>query len=235
MWGLAIIFAWRFIKFLHRFEGKDNRYAFRLLEYLLFGAVIGARLGQVLFYEPVYFMQNPAEIFTLWKGGLASHGGGLGMLLAAWLFCQKYTDYSLWWIVDRLSIGVLFQAGLMRIGNLINSEIVGKTTTLPWAFAFVQRDGFTEPLLYRHPSQVYDMLLVFSLFALFLFWYKKRKFWEPGRFTGLFFALAFSGRTLLEFLKEDAIRTQLLNLPFIMIGMYLLLRRKADLGEAVGH
>ncbi len=227
IWGVGVVFAYLFFLYVHKYENRDTSKALRLLEYLFFGGMIGARLGHVLFYDFAYFCQNPTEIVQVWKGGLASHGGGIGMIVAAFLFIKKYKDYSFSWIMDRLSIAVCLGVGLVRIGNLINSEIVGKITTVPWAFSFVQKDGF-DPLVFRHPSQLYDSILVISLFFILLYLYHKKYYIKPFFLTGIFFVAAFSGRTLLEFLKEDAIRTQLLNLPFIIVGIGLLLLNRGN-------
>jgi len=221
IWGAGVLFAYWFFLYVHKYENRDTSKALRLLEYLFFGGMIGARLGHVFFYDFAYFSQHPMEISQLWKGGMASHGGGIGMIVAALIFVRNNKDYSFSWIMDRISISVCLSVGLVRIGNLINSEIVGKVADVPWAFAFVQRDGF-DPLIFRHPSQLYDALLVRMLFGFLLFLYHRKYYLKPYFLTGVFFFIAFSGRTLLEFLKEDAFVTQLLNVPFILIGIGLI-------------
>ncbi len=221
MWGLGVMAAWLFLSYTHHYEKKDNRLLIRLMEYLFFSGIIGARLGQIIFYELNYFIQNPLEIFMIWKGGLASHGGGIGLLVGAYLFARKYSQYTFWWIIDRVVVVLCLSVGLVRIGNLLNSEIVGKASNLPWAFHFVQYDG-PQSLIYRHPSPLYETLMVFGIFALLLYLYHKSTFRQAGKLTGLFFVLAFSGRILLEFFKEDALWTQMLSVPFVLCGLYLL-------------
>lgn len=218
-WGIGLLCAYFFIQFIHTKENKDPENGMKILEYLFIGALIGARLGAVFFYESQYFIQNPLEIFKIWKGGLASHGGGIGMIVALFLFVHNYPTYTYWWIIDRLAIIICLIAGLIRLGNLMNSEIYGKVTDVSWAFIFTKIDE-----LPRHPSQLYDAFMVFGLFALFFYWYNRGKYRGAGCMTGWYFTLAFSFRTLLEFFKESAVTTQWLNVPFVVVGGFLLLR-----------
>ena len=218
-WAIGTFCAYLFFQYIHRSENKDVRLASRLFEYLFIGSLLGARLGAVIFYELDYFLQNPLEIFQVWKGGLASHGGGIGMILAILLFIRRHPQYSFWWILDRLSIITFFGAGIVRLGNLMNSEIVGKPTTLSWAFIFEKVDE-----LPRHPSTLYEAIFSFALFALLFNWYRQGKYRGAGCLTGWGFVLGFTGRTLLEFFKESALTTQLLNIPFILVGLYLIFR-----------
>lgn len=223
MWGLCVLFIYWFFKYAHKVEGRNFEEIGHMPEYLFLGGIIGARMGNVLFYDLSYYLQNPIEILQVWKGGLASHGGGIGVLIAIFIFSRRNPKYTFWWILDRISVSICVGAGLIRIGNLLNSEIVGKVTNVPWAFAFVRNDGMS-PLVYRHPSPLYEAIMVFAIFFLLFYLYKKEKWRSPGCLTGMYFTLAFTGRTLLEFFKDDAARTQLLNLPFVAIGLLLLAR-----------
>jgi len=219
MWGLSVLLG--YLLCLHLFKQQQlptNKLA-NLVEHIFIGGLIGARIGYILLYDLHYFLTNPLLLFDLRSGGLASHGGVLGILAAVYWYSRKHPNISYLKLLDILSLGSLLVGGLIRIGNLMNSEIVGKATTLPWGFIFVQRgEDFA-----RHPSQVYDILLVFTLLlALYYLYHKKWQQWPVGLLTGLFFALAFSGRTCLEFFKTDASLTQYYNLLPIALGIGLI-------------
>lgn len=163
-------------------EKKPTQYLDTLLIYAVFGTIVGARLGHCLFYEADYYLKHPVEILFVWKGGLASHGGGLGVLFAIWLFTKKYKVFSFFWIVDRASILVAFTGGLIRIGNLINSEIVGKPSSVPWAFIFDIRDQIP-----RHPTQIYESLSYFLISFIGYRLYKKYNSNPPPNITVWFY------------------------------------------------
>jgi len=214
---LAIPIAYGFFRYFLLREGLATSKAIRLVEYGLIGVIVGARLGQVFFYEWEYFSQNPLEILKVWNGGLASHGAAIGVLLASYLFARKHVELSLLWILDRGTIIICFGAGLIRIGNLFNSEIYGMVTSVPWAFQFSAVDE-----LFRHPSQIYDALLVFILGAALLLIYKQKRDLPKGLLLGLFFSLGFGIRMFLEQWKAGADTTQLLNVPIILTGAVIL-------------
>lgn len=206
--------------------------------YVILGTVIGARLGHVLFYDPDFYFAHPVEIFKIWKGGLASHGGAIGIVIALWLFTRKYRQVSFLWLVDRIAIPAALGGAFIRIGNLFNSEIIGKPTDLPWAFVFARVD--TLP---RHPSQIYEALAYAAIF-LFLFSLYKRSGTTPpqGKISGWFFLLVFSARFLIEFVKEvqepfeaalPLDMGQILSIPFIFLGIYLLVFYRAPHTQAV--
>ncbi|MFO8054674.1 MAG: prolipoprotein diacylglyceryl transferase [Bacteroidales bacterium] len=194
---------------------------------IVIGTIAGARLGHVFFYQPGYFLANPLEILMVWHGGLASHGGAIGILLALIYYRPRSKKRSYLWILDRLVIATALAGGFIRLGNLMNSEIIGKPTMLPWAFIFSQHD-----LIPRHPAQLYEALVYFII-ALILYWiYRKHKRQPPrGRILGWFFISVFGARFLIEFLKIDqADHTasmlfnmgQWLSIPFILAGVVLL-------------
>ncbi|MDA7501901.1 prolipoprotein diacylglyceryl transferase [Chitinophagales bacterium] len=229
--GLSVLLGWQMLLYFLRREGMNTNHADRIAQYVFFGGFIGARLGMVLFYEPGYYFANPMEILKVWKGGLASHGGAIGIMLALWLYSKRYTDINLWWLLDRGAIAALPIAGLIRLGNLFNSEIYGKVTDVPWAFIFPLSDPSLQA---RHPSQLYDVILVFGMFVLLFLIYRKKESYPDGYFVGLFFTFCFGIRALLEFFKEDAVTTQLLSLPLVAIGLFLLFRiwKKKDFTTA---
>lgn len=197
---------------------------FNLSILIFIAGFIGARLGQVLFYEPQYFLQHPLEIFKVWKGGMASHGAFIGIVTTWWWYCRRNKQFSFLWGLDKLAIMGALIVCLMRIGNLMNSEILGKASNLPWAFVFVQRD-----LIARHPVVLYEALAYGFYFILFLSIYLKFPKLQFGWLTALFLLLLIPTRILLEIFKEDAGYTQLLSLPLVFVGgfiMFGLLKRK---------
>lgn len=208
----------------------------KLATYVIIGTVIGARLGHVLFYEPAYYLSNPIKILAIWQGGLASHGAAIGILLAIWLYIKK-TGKTYWWVIDRVVIVVALGGFFIRMGNLMNSEIYGHFTSLPWGFIFV-RDGQTEP---RHPTQIYEALSYLILFFVLLNYYRKNyTTMRPGLIFGIFLIVLFGVRFLIEFLKEPQVAFennmalnmgQWLSLPFILFGVYLLWRKQKETGK----
>lgn len=210
-------------KWIFQREKRNPEVLDNLLLYALIGTVAGARLMHCFAYEPHYFLSHPLEILMVWKGGLASHGGMLGVILAFWVFAKRY-DESFFWLLSRMTIPGLLIAASVRIGNFFNSEILGKATDLPWAVAFERVD-----MIPRHPVQLYEALSYLFLLTLFITLYKRL---SPALTTrllpGLFLASMFTVRFLLEYTKtrqaayswEIPLSTgQMLSLPFIMIGM----------------
>ncbi|MDW8416586.1 MAG: prolipoprotein diacylglyceryl transferase [Bacteroidia bacterium] len=216
---------------IYRREARPEKDLDALLGYLLLGTILGARLGHCLFYEPEYYLTNPIEILKIWEGGLASHGGTAGVLLALYLYALRHPDQPFLWLADRLTIPTALTASLIRIGNLFNSEIFGKITDVPWAFIFERVDPHP-----RHPTQIYEATTYLALFFLLLYLYAKGSLqsWKVGRPLGLFLTWVFGARILIEFVKEpqEAFQMalpvnmgQLLSLPLVGVGLYLLLRR----------
>lgn len=213
----------------------------QLLIYIALGTVIGARLGHCFFYEPEYFLQNPLEILKIWKGGLASHGAAIGILLALWLYIRKY-KLSFLWLIDRIVIVVALGGSFIRLGNLFNSEIYGRPTNLPWGFEFVRdklydsTTGELLPTVARHPTQLYEAFSYLLIFALLFIFYRKRHMKvRDGFIFGVFMILLFTARILIEFVKNDQVpfessmqfnMGQLLSLPFIVAGVIMILVTK---------
>lgn len=222
---------WLFERFYKR-EGVDTKLLEPLLYALLIGTIVGARLGHCFFYEPAYFFsaEHWVEIFKPWKGGLASHGGAIGVILAAWWYASRYgkkNGFDMLWVCDRLAICVAFAGCLIRLGNLFNSEIYGTVTDLPWGFIF-ERRGETLP---KHPTQLYEAL-TYLLLGLFLLWQYDHGLEQRyrGWFLGVFFIVCFGMRSLIEFIKEPQVEFeenmtfdmgQWLSVPFIIVGILL--------------
>ena len=224
---------WLFEGFYKR-EGVDTKLLEPLLYALLIGTIVGARLGHCLFYEPSYYLsaEHWVEIFKPWKGGLASHGGAIGVFLAALWYSHRYgkqNDFDVLWVCDRIIICVAFAGCFIRLGNLFNSEIYGDVTDLPWGFIFVRR-GETLP---KHPTQIYEALsyLILGIFLALMYQKKLDKLYR-GWFFGMFFIVCFGMRFLIEFIKEPQVEFeqsmlldmgQLLSIPFVLAGIGLLI------------
>ena len=220
---------WLFTKFYKR-EGVNVDLIEPLLYALLIGTIVGARLGHCLFYQPDYYLtaENWLEIFQPWKGGLASHGGAIGVLLAVWWYAAKYgkkNGFDMMWVLDRLVIAVCFAGCCIRLGNLFNSEIYGNETDLPWGFIFARRGE----ILPKHPTQIYEALS-YLILGLILTWvyFKKGKKVYKGFLFGAFLVGCFGMRFLIEFIKmpqvafEEGMKLnmgQLLSIPFIIVGI----------------
>jgi prolipoprotein diacylglyceryl transferase len=195
----------------------------KLTMYMALGVIIGARLGHCLIYEPEYYLSNPLEILKVWKGGLASHGGAAGILIAVGIFAYKEKK-GYFWTLDRVAIVVALAGFFIRMGNLMNSEIYGYETTLPWGFVFL-RNNETAP---KHPTQIYEGLTYLMIFFLLfkLYWRKKGEHIE-GLLISLICILIFGARFFIEFLKEDQVTKEagmILNLgqkysiPLFILG-----------------
>lgn len=213
-----------------RSENVPQKWIDSLFFYLIIATVVGARLGHVFFYGWDYYSQHPEEIIMVWHGGLASHGGVVGILVAIYIYSKKVTKRSMLWTLDRIAVPVALTAAFIRTGNLMNSEIYGIQTSLPWGFIF-ERNGETVA---KHPTQIYEALayLITFLLLTFLYWKTKAKNRE-GLLLGIFFIGVFGARFLIEFIKEDqeAFESgmtlnmgQWLSIPLVLFGIFLVIR-----------
>lgn len=219
-WLMGKIFQW---------EGKEEKDLESLFVYVIIGTIVGARLGHCLFYQPEYYLKNPLLILKVWEGGLASHGGTIGVLLGVWLFCKK-KGHKYFAILDNMAMPTLIAAGFIRSANFINSEIVGSQTDLPWGVIFLGRKDL--PPVPHHPAQLYEALCYFSLIPIMFYLYKKTDLLKvTGRMTGIFMAWVFGGRFLIEFIKLRQAdfnpplgisMGQWLSIPTILFGLYML-------------
>ncbi len=234
LWGLAIYSAFWVVAKIFKHEHRPEEWTDKGFFYGAISLIIGARLGHCLFYgygdDFWYYYKNPFEIIKIWEGGLASHGGAMGLLTGMWFYSKYVTKKSYYYILDRLVIGVAIGGALIRLGNLMNSEIYGETTALPWGFIFV-RDGQIEP---KHPTQIYEMLYCLVTFAItMLMYWKARLYRRNGLIFGVFLIAIFGTRFILEFIKNpqsDFENTmilnigQLLSLPLIIWGIVMVIR-----------
>ena len=174
----------------------------QLSVYMIFGTVIGARLGHCLFYNPVYYLSNPIEILKVWEGGLASHGAAIGILVAVYLFSKKKKNYPILWTIDRIVIVVALAGTFIRLGNLFNSEIIGKPTDVSWAFIFTSVDD-----LPRHPTQLYESIAYLIIFLILLFiYYKGFEKNRSGLLFGLFLVSGFYFQIFCRIPERESIR-----------------------------
>ena len=230
----GFVLGWFIFKQFFLKEGVPVKLLDPLLYTLLIGTIVGARLGHCLFYQPDYYLgswDGFVEIFMPWKGGLASHGGTLALLVAMIWFARHYGrkhNFDFVWILDHLAIAVCFAAMFIRLGNLFNSEIYGDVTDLPWGFIF-ERRGEVLP---KHPTQLYEALsyLILGVVLVLLYKYRLHKIYR-GTFIGLFFIGCFGMRFLIEFIKEPQVSFeeqmtlnmgQWLSIPFVLLGIGLL-------------
>lgn len=237
LFASAFLFGYIIMNRIFKNENIAEPVLDRLTIYMALGTILGARLGHCLFYEPGYYFQHPFEILMIWRGGLASHGAAIGIFTALWFFAKKEKkDYV--WIIDRIAIVVALSGFLIRTGNLMNSEIYGVETTVPWGFVFL-RNHEVAP---KHPTQIYEALayLVIFIFLYRIYWSKKGEFIE-GLLVSLFCILIFSARFFIEFLKEPQVAFetsmklkmgQLLSIPIVFmgfVGLFLSLKKKKRL------
>ena len=236
-WLVGLLLAYFVVKWLYKDQHVKDEYFDPLFIYCFFGIIIGARLGHCLFYQPDYFLSSWNHVVEMflpikhtamgWKftgyEGLASHGGTLGLMIALWLYYRK-THMNLWQVLDDIAIATPTTACFIRLGNLMNSEIIGKVTDVPWAFIFEQVDKVP-----RHPGQLYEALAYFLLIFISLWLYKTHK--EKvgtGFFFGFCLASMFSFRFFIEFTKDIQVAFeagmafnmgQLLSIPFVILGI----------------
>ncbi len=223
----------------YKHDGVNPEKVYTLFLYCFVGTIIGARLGHCLFYDPGYYLANPIEMLKTWKGGLASHGGTLGVFLAVLVYARRDHRSALW-VLDRLGIAVAPVAALIRVGNLFNHEIYGHVTSMPWGFRFIENVGawssgaelkYTEPC---HPTQIYEALCYLAVFAINAYlYYKTDARNRRGLLLGVFFTGVFGSRFLIEYVKNEQVpfekgmildMGQILSIPFIVGGIWLIVR-----------
>ena len=245
MFAIGFIIGYEIVARIFKHEGAPERWLGILLIYVVIATIVGARLGHVFFYEWDVYSQNPIRILYIWEGGLASHGGTIAIIIAIILYSIFVTKRSPLWTFDRLVIAIALVGGLIRLGNLFNSEIFGTATTLPWGFMFVRSREWH--MLYEgqavHPTQIYEALCYFALFGLLMWMYWKKNAEErPGLIFGVFMIGIFLPRFLIEFIKNDQVAReatmslnigQQLSIPFILLGVgliiYAMMRPKVHL------
>ncbi|WP_274957595.1 prolipoprotein diacylglyceryl transferase [Millionella massiliensis] len=234
-WAAALLIAlWIYTRMVKR-EGLDPRIIDSGFLYGVLATVIGSRLGHCLFYEPQEYLLDPfmsdfpwIKLLDIRGGGMASHGAAVGLLIGLWLFVRKWKLPYIW-VLDRVAVMVPIGGALVRLGNLMNSEIYGDPTSLPWGFIFVQK-GETVPM---HPTQIYEAVAYLAIFLLLahLYWRTQLAQQKRGVIFGLFLILLFTVRFVIESIKlpqevweqNMALNMgQILSLPFIVAGVAIL-------------
>lgn len=237
-WLIGLLGAYLIVKRLYKQQGIKEELFDPLFIYCFIGILAGARLGHCIFYQPDYFLSSPLHMVEMvlpirfleeggWKftgyEGLASHGGTLGLMIALWLYVRK-TKLNIWRVLDNIAIATPFTACFIRLGNLMNSEIIGKVTDVPWAFIFERVDQMP-----RHPGQLYEAIAYALLLFVGIAIYRRRhEKVGTGFFFGLCLTYIFTARFFIEYTKEvqEAFEAsmpidmgQLLSIPFIIIGV----------------
>lgn len=240
MFIIGFGFGYKIVERMWRRESINPKWIDPLLYYTLIGTVVGARLGHCLFYDPGYYLSHPIEILKVWEGGLASHGGVLGIIVAIYFYSKYVSRQSMLWTFDKLVVPTGLVAALIRIGNLMNHEVYGHPTDLPWGFRFIEnlhawRQG-AEPIFSApsHPTQIYEAVCYLLTFVLCMWLYFKKDAWKKeGLIFGIFMICIFTARFFIEFLKnnqedfEAAMPInmgQCLSIPFIVTGIYFVVR-----------
>ena len=241
LWGIGIVLACIIVQRQYRDRKISEDKFTPLFFYCVIGITLGARLGHCIFYDWSYYQNHLIEMILpvkqfpnegwKWIGyrGLASHGGTLGLIIALWLYCRK-TKMHYMDVLDMIAVATPICACCIRLANLMNSEIIGKPTDMPWAFVFEQVD-----MLPRHPAQLYEAIAYFIFFLGMIYLYKKSDHGQKlhrGFFFGLCLTEIFVFRFFVEFLKENQVdfentmtlnMGQWLSIPFVIIGIYFML------------
>lgn len=242
LWVIGLIVAVYMVQRIFKREDLPEKWFDSLFFYMIVGIIVGARLGHCLFYEPAYYLANPVEILKVWEGGLASHGGVIGIIIAVWLYSRKVTKLSPLWTFDRVMVPTGFTAAMIRFGNLMNHEIYGGPTDQPWGFRFVtnlhQWMQGAEPIYSEpsHPTQIYEGVFYLLVFAVTVFMYWKTDAKDrQGLILGVGILLIFLFRFFVEFLKNVQVQSEIamredtglilgqwLSIPFIIWGIWLI-------------
>jgi len=232
----GIIIGYFVIKRMFREDKIDESYLDKLLMFVVVATIVGARLGHVFFYDWEYYSKNPQDIIKVWEGGLASHGAAIAILLALYFYSKYIIRKPMLWILDRVVAPIAIAGCFIRLGNLVNHEIIGKVTTLPWGFIFNNSPEAINPetgeILPRHPAQLYEAIYYLFTFLLLMYLYWKKD-WrkKTGAIFGMFMIVLWTGRFLIEFVKDAqtdrdihaTISTgQWLSVPFIIAGIVIL-------------
>tara|TARA_B110000046_G_C12982215_1_gene393905 strand:- start:202 stop:1206 length:1005 start_codon:yes stop_codon:yes gene_type:complete len=233
MWAMGFLVGHRIMDRMLKFEKAPQEWMDKILIYCLVGGILGARFGHVFFYDWADYKENPIDILKIWEGGLASHGGAIGIIIAAYLLSRFVTKKSILYILDRLVVPTALAAFFIRIGNLFNHEIVGKATGTDFGFKFLRHDilswqakdiaktdylhdayskiAYDPSLAYmlesvpnRYPAQLYEGLCYLVIFGILMWLYwRTNASATKGFLLGVFFVLLFSARFFIEYLKES--------------------------------
>ena len=233
LWGIGFLIGYEMMSRLFKHEKHPEAWVDKLFFYSIVSSVVGARLGHCVFYEWGYYSAHPMQIFAIWNGGLASHGGVFALIVTLMYYSKKVTHQSVWWLFDRMIPAVAVVSACIRLGNLMNSEIFGYPTTMPWGFKFVRSAEWVRDFngLPCHPTQIYEMLYCIAALIVSLVMYWKFNLQKKvGLITGVSLIIFFGSRFALEFMKNPQVAAevnmqlnigQLLSIPLILLGAYL--------------
>ncbi len=230
--AIGFLLGYYLLERMFKRESIPETWLDKLFIYVVVATIVGARLGHVIFYGWDYYSSHPGEILAVWHGGLASHGGAIGILIALYFFSKKVTKKSPIWTLDRLVVVVALAAVFIRLGNMMNSEIIGQVTEMPWGVRFLRASGVVDPTLPRHPTQLYEAFCYLVTFGVLMYLYWRtdaRK--KQGLIFGVFLIGIFATRFFIEFIKEDQEAFeqgmilnmgQILSIPFVLGGLWLI-------------
>jgi prolipoprotein diacylglyceryl transferase len=246
----GMIIGYYIVRKMFKVENIHEKYLDKLLLLVVPATIIGARLGHLVFYENAFdftdkngfvhegYLSHPYNIIKIWEGGLASHGAAIVILAVLFYYSRKIVKRPMLWILDRVVVAIAIAGCFIRLGNLVNHEIIGVPTDLPWGFKFLYTEDkylINGEQVYRHPAQLYEAILyLISFFVLFRMYWKTKAKYTAGKIFGAFMVLIWTIRFVVEFIKEGQsdfdgtmlLNTgQLLSIPFILIGIYLLVRK----------
>ncbi|MFN5983406.1 MAG: prolipoprotein diacylglyceryl transferase [Fluviicola sp.] len=230
----GMIIGYYIVRKMFKVENIHEKYLDKLLLFVVPATIIGARLGHVFFYDWDEYKNRPMDIFKVWEGGLASHGAAIMILIMLYFYSRNVSKRPMLWILDRVVVAIALAGCFIRLGNLVNHEIVGTPTDLPWGFKFLYTEEKYQGV-YRHPAQLYEAIcyLISFIFLYRMYWKTKAKY-TAGKIFGAFMVLIWTVRFVIEFVKEGQSKFdgtillntgQLLSIPFILIGIYLLVRK----------
>jgi prolipoprotein diacylglyceryl transferase len=264
LWALGFFFGYFVMRNIYRHEKVSDDWMDKLLIYMLVSTVIGARLGHCLFYEPEFYLSHPLKMLAIWEGGLASHGGAIGILTGLWIYVRVYNKatkkkeekqrITYIWILDRIVVAVCLVGALIRCGNVMNHEIYGTPTSLPWGFVFMRGaeqfcgtfDNYTPCFAWEapcppsewlpcHPTGLYEAFFCLVAMGILLWMYYKHDLGnkQPGLMFGTFLVIIFGSRIGIEFLKNVQVdfernmvfdMGQWLSVPFVIVGIVMIAR-----------
>lgn len=241
LFALAFILGYKVEEKMFKSEGLSQVWLDKLWIYVAIATIIGARLGHCLFYDWAYYSEHPLEMILpvrfdptfkfIGYQGLASHGAAIGIIAGLWYYSKKVSKKSILWILDRAVLPITLAGFFIRMGNLMNSEIIGLPTTMPWGFRFIH-SGMEDPMTPRHPAQLYEAVCYLIGFGvlMYLYWRTNVKN-KQGFLFGASLILIFTSRFIIEFVKEnqEAFENgmtlnmgQWLSIPFILLGIFML-------------
>jgi prolipoprotein diacylglyceryl transferase len=233
LFAAAFLLGYNLVERMFKRDGIKIEWLDKLFMYTMIATIVGARFGHVFFYGWDFYSQHPGEILKVWHGGLASHGAAIGIITALWFYSKKISKKSILWILDYVVIPVAIAGCFIRLGNLMNSEIIGTVSDVPWAFQFIHA-SVKDPMTPRHPAQLYESICYLISFGILMYMYWKtdaKK--KEGMIFGSFLVLIFTARFFIEFIKEnqEAFEEgmtlnmgQLLSIPFVLAGSFFIIR-----------